>query len=96
MDMPTSRAGKQRGERLTSGAQRFARKPGLVARLVAPGFTKVLDRIDAALVALMGQDKKVLDGRLRFVLARDIGAAFVCDQVPGDLLRQLLRESRDG
>ncbi|HIC65100.1 MAG TPA: 3-dehydroquinate synthase [Paracoccus sp.] len=51
---------------------------------------------DAALVALMGQDKKVLDGRLRFVLARDIGAAFVCDQVPGDLLRQLLRESRDG
>ncbi|MGR3719563.1 MAG: 3-dehydroquinate synthase, partial [Paracoccus sp. (in: a-proteobacteria)] len=50
----------------------------------------------AALVALMGQDKKVLDGRLRFVLARDIGAAFVCDQVPGDLLRQLLRESRDG
>ncbi|MCC5985042.1 MAG: 3-dehydroquinate synthase [Rhodobacteraceae bacterium] len=45
-----------------------------------------------ALVALMGQDKKVVDGRLRFILARDIGAAFVCDDVPGDLLRALLQD----
>ena len=69
MDMPTSRAGKQRGERLTSGAQRFARKPGLVARLVAPGFTKVLDRIDAALVSgalhatLPDGSRRILGGR---------------------------------
>ena len=35
----------------------------------------------AALVALMGQDKKVRDGRLAFVLARDIGAAFVARDV---------------
>ncbi len=46
-----------------------------------------------ALVALMGQDKKVIDGRLRFVLARDIGAAFVCDDVPGDTLRGLLQDA---
>ncbi len=46
-----------------------------------------------ALVALMAQDKKVIDGRLRFVLARDIGAAFVCDTVPGDLLRGLLEDA---
>ena len=46
-----------------------------------------------ALVALMGQDKKVVDGRLRFILARDIGAAFVCDDVPGDLLRGVLVEA---
>ncbi len=43
-----------------------------------------------ALVALMAQDKKVQDGRLRFILARDIGAAFVCDDVPGEMLRALL------
>ncbi|WP_370187950.1 class I SAM-dependent methyltransferase [Qipengyuania sp.] len=46
MDMPTT----SRGGELLAGAQRFARKPGLVARLVAPGFGKLLDRIDAALV----------------------------------------------
>jgi 3-dehydroquinate synthase len=40
----------------------------------------------------MAQDKKVQDGRLRFILARDIGAAFVCDDVPGDLLLALLAE----
>ncbi|MCH8467152.1 MAG: 3-dehydroquinate synthase [Roseinatronobacter sp.] len=45
-----------------------------------------------ALVGLMAQDKKVQDGRLRFILARDIGAAFVCDDVPGDLLLALLAE----
>ncbi len=44
------------------------------------------------LIGLMAQDKKVQDGRLRFVLARDIGAAFVCDDVPGDVLTQLLSE----
>jgi 3-dehydroquinate synthase len=34
-----------------------------------------------ALLALMGQDKKVVDGRLRFILARAIGAAFVASDV---------------
>ncbi|MEM6375302.1 MAG: 3-dehydroquinate synthase [Pseudomonadota bacterium] len=34
-----------------------------------------------ALIALMGQDKKVVDGRLRFILARGIGQAFVADDV---------------
>lgn len=50
---------------------------------------------DAALIALMGQDKKVIDGKLRFILARGIGEAFVCDDVPGDLLSQVLAEARD-
>ncbi|SET17745.1 3-dehydroquinate synthase [Paracoccus homiensis] len=50
---------------------------------------------DQALIALMGQDKKVVDGRLRFVLARDIGEAFVCDDVPADLLAAVLRDARD-
>ncbi|WCR11920.1 3-dehydroquinate synthase [Paracoccus stylophorae] len=51
---------------------------------------------DAGLIGLMGQDKKVVDGRLRFVLARGIGEAFVSDAVPTDLLAQVLRDSRRG
>jgi len=42
------------------------------------------------LLALMGQDKKVVAGRLRFILARGIGQAFVAEDVPlaivGDVL----------
>ena len=51
MDMPTGQTGNQRGARLTSGAQRFVREPGMLARMVAPGFAKVIDRIDAALIS---------------------------------------------
>jgi 3-dehydroquinate synthase len=43
-----------------------------------------------ALLDLMGQDKKVIDGQLRFVLARDIGDAFVTSDVPRDTVRNLL------
>lgn len=45
-----------------------------------------------ALIGLMGQDKKVQDGRLRFILARGIGAAFVCDDVPPDMLHAVLAD----
>lgn len=46
-----------------------------------------------ALLALMGQDKKVVDGRLRFILARGIGEAFVADDVPPEVVRQLLSDA---
>ncbi|MDO5704432.1 MAG: 3-dehydroquinate synthase [Paracoccus sp. (in: a-proteobacteria)] len=49
---------------------------------------------DAALIGLMGQDKKVVDGRLRFVLARGIGRAFVSDDVQRDDLAAVLAQSR--
>lgn len=49
---------------------------------------------DAALIALMAQDKKVLDGKLRFILARGIGQAFVTDEVDPAALRQVMAESR--
>lgn len=45
------------------------------------------------LLDLMGQDKKVVDGQLRFILARGIGAAFVTADVPGDAVKALLAES---
>lgn len=40
-----------RGRDLMDGGRRFARGPGLLARLIAPRFAKVLDRIDRALVS---------------------------------------------
>ena len=49
---------------------------------------------DEALIAMMAQDKKVQDGRLRFILARGIGLAFVTDQVDPAELRQVLAQSR--
>lgn len=45
------------------------------------------------LMQLMAQDKKVQDGKMRFILARDIGAAFVSDAVPGDVLRAVLHDA---
>lgn len=71
------------------------------AHLAAMGLKKDLadipgDLPDAeALVALMGQDKKVVDGKLRFILARGIGSAFVTDDVDRDLLLRLLNEALD-
>jgi 3-dehydroquinate synthase len=49
-----------------------------------------------ALVALMGQDKKVVDGRLRFILAHGIGRAFVAEDVPGDAVLTLLKDALSG
>lgn len=46
-----------------------------------------------ALLDLMGQDKKVLDGQLRFILARGIGSAFVTGDVPRAEVLTLLRDA---
>ncbi|MEM9973989.1 MAG: 3-dehydroquinate synthase [Pseudomonadota bacterium] len=48
------------------------------------------------LLALMGQDKKVIDGRLRFILAQGIGAAFVAEEVDLAVVRDLLGEAMRG
>ena len=48
----------------------------------------------AALIELMGQDKKVVEGQMRFILAHDIGRAFVTADVPPDALRALLDAAR--
>ncbi|WDA11899.1 3-dehydroquinate synthase [Paracoccus marcusii] len=49
---------------------------------------------DGGLIALMGQDKKVVDGQLRFVLARGIGEAFVSDAVKVNMLARVLHDAR--
>jgi 3-dehydroquinate synthase len=46
-----------------------------------------------ALLALMGQDKKVIDGKLRFILARGIGESFVAEDVPPAMVQSLLAEA---
>lgn len=48
------------------------------------------------LLQLMAQDKKVQDGRLRFILARGIGQAFVADDVSGGVVRGLLADALAG
>ncbi|MEL6952063.1 MAG: 3-dehydroquinate synthase [Pseudomonadota bacterium] len=45
------------------------------------------------LLTLMAQDKKVIDGQLRFILARGIGEAFVASDVPRDAVRAVLTEA---
>mgnify|MGYP000633912027 FL=1 len=46
-----------------------------------------------ALLDLMAQDKKVVDGQLRFILARGIGEAFVTSDVPRDAVQTLLEDA---
>lgn len=46
-----------------------------------------------ALLDLMAQDKKVVDGQLRFILARGIGEAFVTADVPREMVRTLLEDA---
>lgn len=46
-----------------------------------------------ALLDLMGQDKKVVDGQLRFILARGIGNSFVASDVPSDVVLKVLQDA---
>ena len=48
------------------------------------------------LLALMAQDKKVQDGKLRFILAHGIGQAFVADGVDLAVVRGVLAEALTG
>ncbi len=45
------------------------------------------------LIELMRQDKKVIGGRIRFVLAREIGRAIVAEDVDLDAVREVLARS---
>ncbi len=69
------------------------------AHLKAMGMKTDLADIDGALpdaaglLELMGQDKKVVDGQLRFVLARGIGDAFVTGDVPRDAVLAVLHDA---
>ena len=47
-------------------------------------------------LALMGMDKKVLDGRIRLVLLRRLGEAAVTGDYPAEVLQQVLRTHFEG
>ncbi|MFK7835580.1 MAG: 3-dehydroquinate synthase [Sulfitobacter sp.] len=49
-----------------------------------------------ALLDLMGQDKKVINGLLRFVLVRGIGEAFVTSDVPPEAVLGVLKDALHG
>jgi len=66
--------GLGRGTSLLSAGARFERSPGLLARLIAPGFHKLLDRIDAGLESgsILG---RLPDGSTRLLGGRSPGYA---------------------
>ena len=69
------------------------------AHLKAMGMKTNISDIDAAmpdpatLFALMGQDKKVVAGQLNFIMARDIGQAFVTAAVSESVILSVLKAS---
>jgi len=66
---------------------------GLPTRLQdIPGSSAQADE----LLRLMGQDKKVRQGKLTFILAREIGEAFIARDVSPDVVREFLREEISG
>lgn len=71
--------------------ERHLRAVGLPTRLAdVPGTLPD----DETLVGLMAQDKKVVRGRLVFVLATGIGGAFLARDVPTDEIRSFLAAER--
>jgi len=69
------------------------------AHLRSMGMKTDLADIDGALpdadglLALMAQDKKVVDGQLRFILAHAIGDAFVAHDVNPDVVKSVLKDA---
>lgn len=48
---------------------------------------------ETQLLSLMGQDKKVVNGELKFIMARGIGNAFVTADVPAQVVKSVLAEA---
>jgi 3-dehydroquinate synthetase len=48
------------------------------------------------ILSAMYQDKKVSRGSLTFILARGVGASFIARGVPGETVRDFLREELGG
>ena len=72
-----------------------ARTANIIAKAGLP--TQVPDNIGTELfLELMGLDKKVLDGKLRLVLLRDLGDAYVTSDFPMERLREYIAETQAG
>jgi 3-dehydroquinate synthase len=67
------------------------RQDALIQKAGLP--TKLPNVLDIeAILDTLQTDKKVEAGKVRFVLPTQIGAVTVTDQVPADVIRQVLRE----
>lgn len=84
-----ARLSAETGVAAAEDAQRLARHLAAVGLPVRPADTGLRFRTDA-LLAAMRHDKKVEAGRIRFVLWRGPGQAFVADQVEESTVRRLL------
>lgn len=91
------------GEAVGAGmvlAAKLSQRLGLISEQDARRVTAILQSAGLPVQApdlgleryleLMGHDKKVEGGRIRFVLLRQLGEAFLTDQVPGDALADVL------
>ena len=54
-----------------------------------PLFSATVD----GLIDIMGHDKKAAKGKIKFILVRGIGDAFVTGDVPENLLREVIKDS---
>lgn len=94
------------GEAVGAGmvlAARLSQQLGLISRADVTRVTALLKSAGLPVVApdlglaryleLMGHDKKVEGGRIRFVLLRQLGEAFVSGEVPGEALADVLGET---
>jgi 3-dehydroquinate synthase len=73
------------GPDLTERQRQLLTRLGLPVRLQSWPVESLLDT--------MRRDKKTLNGRLRFVLPRKLGAASLCDDIPEADVREVLAES---
>ncbi|MCK8784089.1 3-dehydroquinate synthase [Roseomonas sp. NAR14] len=79
----------------------YALPERVVAHLAACGLPARIHELNrrfsaATLLARMGRDKKVREGRLRFILLNRPGDAFVADDVPAETVLTLLRDEGCG
>jgi 3-dehydroquinate synthase len=70
------------------GGHEVARIVGVLARARLP--VKAPNLGGERYLELMGHDKKVEGGKIRFVLLKQLGEAFVADQVPADAITEVL------
>ena len=97
------------GEAVSAGmvlAAKLSQRMGLLARHDVTRVIDILARAGLPVAApdfgieryraLMGHDKKVEGGRIRFVLLKRLGDAFVADNVPTDALNEVLGKQSAG
>lgn len=59
------------------------------ASFIEPALSATVD----GLIEIMSHDKKVMNGKMKFILVRGIGEAFVTGDVPETLVRDVLKDS---